>query len=213
MKELPKSTWRWLLAFVLPGMALAATYTGLVAPGGHWSPGVYTLVLAGLGGIAGLFLYYITRPFHRRAKISIGIAFCMALIGGHFLIPSPSESPTLPPPPGSEPTPEPQLVTCRVCGYRSIGPDSLLCPVCAVELSEKERIQWEYRSMEEMVQEEQAMFFAAEGFQDSVSFFAPPVWESEGVSYVKDTSWRPVISTTRVLALRDTLIQAGVIKK
>lgn len=214
MKGYTKEEWLWLLSFLLPGVTLGLTYTERIAPGGSWPIGVYAVLLAGTGGILGFLVYLATKRFPNWAKVTTFAAFCILLIGGRLLIPSsPHTLPSPLPPTVNEPTPEPQLITCRVCGYRSIGPDSLLCPVCSVELSEQERIQWEYQSMDEMVQEEQAMFFAAEGFHDSVSFFAPAVWETEGVAYVKDTSWRPVIPAERVLALRDTLIQAGVIKK
>lgn len=107
---------------------------------------------------------------------------------------------------------KPQLQTCQICGYRSIGPDSLLCPVCFVELTEDEQQLWEYETMEEMVEEEQAMFFAAEGFRDSALFHAPLVWQGETGRYNKDTTWNPVIGREKVLKLRDTLMDVGVIE-
>ena len=103
------------------------------------------------------------------------------------------------------------LSTCPVCGYKTLPPDSLYCPVCYVELSEEERITWEYSSIEEMIYEEQSMFFAAEGYQDSVSFFRPPSWTAGGITYEKDTAWRPVVAEEEVQMLRDTLLRAGVI--
>ncbi len=110
-------------------------------------------------------------------------------------------------------TPAPvSLSTCPICGYQTLPPDSLYCPVCYVELSEAERLAWEYPSMEAMIREEQAMFFAAEGYQDSVSFFAPLVWEEDGLRYRKDSSWRPIVSADYVRRLRDTLIRADVIE-
>ena len=104
-----------------------------------------------------------------------------------------------------------RLSTCPICGYQTLPPDSLYCPVCYVELSEAERLAWEYPSMETMIREEQAMFFAAEGYQDSVSFYAPPVWEIDGTRYRKDSTWQPVVSVDYVRRLRDTLIRADVI--
>lgn len=102
--------------------------------------------------------------------------------------------------------------TCPICGYQTLPPGSLYCPVCYVELSEAERLAWEYPSMEAMIREEQAMFFAAEGYQDSVSFFAPLIWETNETRYRKDTSWRPSVSADYVRRLRDTLIEAEVIE-
>ena len=119
------------------------------------------------------------------------------------------------PPTGAAPAGGPAPVewsTCPICGYQTLRPDSLYCPVCYVELSEAERLAWEYPSMEAMIREEQAMFFAAEGYQDSVSFFAPLVWETNEMRYRKDTSWRPSVSADYVRRLRDTLIEAEVIE-
>ena len=102
-----------------------------------------------------------------------------------------------------------ELSTCPVCGYRTLPSDSSDCPVCYVALNEQERITWEYASMEEMIREEQAMFFAAEGFRDSVSFLAPLIWETEKSAYQKDTVWRTVVTEPAVLSMGDTMLKAG----
>lgn len=109
-------------------------------------------------------------------------------------------------------TPVQEFKTCTICGYRSIIPDTLLCPICYVELTESERILWEYESMEEMIAEEQANFFAAEGFRDSGLFFAPRIWKIDGAAYAKDTAWRPVVDSQSVVMLRDTLLERGIVE-
>jgi len=138
----------------------------------------------------------------------------LLLVSGLWLILSsekadPAGSPSSVEPEGAAPA---VLTTCPICGYQTLPPDSLYCPLCYVELSEAERVAWEYPSMEAMIREEQAMFFAAEGYQDSVSFFAPAVWEMEEGRYRKDSSWRPIVSADYVQRLRDTLISADVIE-
>ncbi len=66
--------------------------------------------------------------------------------------------------------------------------------------------------MEEMIREEQAMFFAAEGFREKDFFSEPRSWKTEGAVYQKDTAWEPQITEGFVLEMRDTLIKAGVIE-
>lgn len=104
------------------------------------------------------------------------------------------------------------LLTCQICGYRSLPVDTASCPVCFVQLSPSEVIAWGYRSLEEMIREEQAMFFAAEGFREKDFFTQPLLWEAEGALYRKDTTWSPVITEAHVLSMRDTLMRAGVIE-
>ncbi|GEM_PF-2851761 len=105
-----------------------------------------------------------------------------------------------------------EFSACAVCGYRSIRPDTLLCPICYVELTESERILWEYESMEEMIAEEQANFFAAEGFRDSGLFFMPGIWKIDAAGYPKDTTWQPVVDSQTVVMLRDTLLDRGIVE-
>ena len=63
-----------------------------------------------------------------------------------------------------------------------------------------------------MIREEQAMFFAAEGYREENFFTEPQLWKTEGALYQKDTTWEPQITEESVLLMRDTLINAGVIE-
>ncbi|WP_338769826.1 hypothetical protein WAF17_10625 [Bernardetia sp. ABR2-2B] len=88
------------------------------------------------------------------------------------------------------------LITCSVCGYKTLTKDDKLCGECLVELTESEMTEEGYSSMEEFIKEEQIIFFSSDSLVDTVDFYNPKISEYE---YEKDLNWTPLVSKDSVL--------------
>jgi hypothetical protein len=207
------NTGLWLAAFAIGGGAAALSYAGYFTAEKGFSEIHYRAILVILGTVLGLIGFYFTWQREDWVKGLTFLGMLAVLVGGGQLFAPPS---------GPHPenysasglvnaSPENRLLTCPVCGYKTLSEENKLCPICYVELSDTERIVWDYPTMEKMIEEEQAMFFAAEGFRDNDFFYHPEYWELDGITFEKDTNWQPRIDAVRVRKLRDTLIEVGVI--
>lgn len=204
----------WIAAFTVAGGAAALSFAGYFTAENGFSELPYRIILVVLGAAFGLITFYFT--WHREDWVK-GLAFLGMLVilagSAYLLVPGSGQtrdklnSSSL-----LNTSPQSRLLTCPVCGYKTLSEEKTICPICYVELSETERIVWDYPSLEKMIEEEQAMFFAAEGFRDGDFFYQPEYWELEGLTFEKDSNWQPRIEAERVRKLRDTLIEVGVIE-
>jgi len=101
-------------------------------------------------------------------------------------------------------TEEQQLITCPVCGYKTLTKDDKLCEECLVELTKQEMIEEEYSSMKEFIEEEQILFFAPDSIVEDIDFYAPKI--SEG-GYNKDFTWKPIASKDTILKFNKEYVE------
>jgi hypothetical protein len=80
-------------------------------------------------------------------------------------------------------TEETNLITCLVCGYKTLTKDDKFCGECLVELTESEMTEEGYSSIKEFINEEQTVFFCPDSIVNDIDFYNPKTSEK---GYEKD---------------------------
>ncbi len=83
------------------------------------------------------------------------------------------------------------LLTCQICGYKAIPSEGVECEVCFIPITETFRQDEGYDSMEEMIVEEQLLFFSIE---EDVEVNRPEIYSDGELRYNKDPQWKPMFT-------------------
>jgi hypothetical protein len=92
------------------------------------------------------------------------------------------------------------LLTCRVCGYKTLTVEDGQCLVCGSRTTKAEAGSQGYDNVDHFIMQQQMLFFAPKDSSQSVDFSrgAP-----EGSPYLKDSNWKPLVTKEDVLYMRD----------
>lgn len=96
------------------------------------------------------------------------------------------------------------LITCQVCGYKTLTKDNKFCDECLVELTKLEMKNEGYSSIDEYIKEEQISFFCPDSLADTIDFYRPKVSEN---GYEKDLNWVPIVPQDTVLKFNKEFIE------
>jgi hypothetical protein len=99
---------------------------------------------------------------------------------------------------------ESDLITCQVCGYKTLTKDDKFCGECFVELTASEMTEEGYRSIEGFIKEEQTSFFTPDSIVEDIDFFNPKVSED---GYKKDLTWKPIASKDTILKFNKEYVE------
>jgi hypothetical protein len=88
---------------------------------------------------------------------------------------------------------------CQVCGYKTLKANGAQCGVCGVVLNEKAMKEAGYAHMEDLVMEQQLIYFAMQISNGTVDFFKK---EQGAGRFAKDSTWKPVVTAEEVMAMK-----------
>lgn len=97
------------------------------------------------------------------------------------------------------------LLTCPVCGYKSLTVAEAQCLVCGVRVSMAEASSNGYPDIDSYVMEQQMLFFAPDSGHQPVNFLNGASPDSP---YLKDKDWHPMVTELDVrsmVRMRDSL--------
>jgi hypothetical protein len=81
-----------------------------------------------------------------------------------------------------------RLITCEVCGYKAVCPDSTYCYNCRSEIfdttfySKSEKLEW--------LKNEQLIWFTPMTPEEKISLYGPKIEDG----FIKDSLWKPAIT-------------------
>jgi hypothetical protein len=166
----PKANYtNWeLLIWMLPVMMLPAISESVR---GNIPDVAMSAILGGIGGMIGVSLFWAIKNQAKSIKISVFIVTLIILIGTLFFFINRTESEKY------------DLITCQICGYVTLSEKGKECEVCLVEINQAFLEDNLYDSLDEMIKEEQLLFFAIE---EGVSLRKPKVFNAEGLKFLKE---------------------------
>ncbi len=142
-------------------------------------------LLALLGGAIGFVLFWITKGRSRQVQLgTLGIT-AVVLLGWLLFFANRSNSA------------RENLLTCEICGYKTLNRLGEECNVCLGALNDIYRLEEGYSSMDELIVEEQLMFFAFEE-EEGVTFSTPKSYDDGENTYLKDDNWKPRVTKEAV---------------
>lgn len=94
-----------------------------------------------------------------------------------------------------------QLLTCQVCGYKSLSEAGDECPVCFIPLTATFQAENGYESQEDLIKAEQIMFFMPVG-REEIDFYQP---DPSPEGFAKDKDWKPVTTAAEILEIQQML--------
>jgi hypothetical protein len=97
------------------------------------------------------------------------------------------------------------LLTCPVCGYKSLTVAEAQCMVCGVRVSMAEASSNGYPDVDSYVMEQQMLFFAPDSGQQPINFLNGASPDSP---YLKDNDWHPMVTESDVrsmIQMRDSM--------
>lgn len=144
-------------------------------------------LLALLGGIIGFTLFWITRGQSKQVQLGTLGATAVVLLGCFLFFANRAN------------TARKNLFTCEICGYKTLSKPGEECNVCLGAINDYYRLDEGYSSMDELIVEEQLMFFAFEE-EDGVTFISPESYNDGERTYLKDKNWKPRITEKAVKA-------------
>jgi hypothetical protein len=159
---------------------------------------LYGGLFGGIGGAIGFGLNQVVRDKSTLIKgLTLGAMLIVSLVTISLIHLNYSDTkPNL--------TEETELITCPVCGYKSLTKDDKLCGECIVELTEAEMIEDGYSSMTEFIKEEQISFFTPDSLVQDIDFFNPKVSED---GYNKDMKWKPIAPKDTILKFNKEYVE------
>ena len=139
------------------------------------------MILGFLGAIVGSLLFWLFKEKAKSIKIGVVGIMTISLIGFTYFFVNRTESEKM------------NLLTCQICGYKALKKEGAECEICFVEINETYRKSEGYNSLDELIKEEQILFFTTE---DDVTFENPKIYtyEDENIRFLKDENWKPLIS-------------------
>lgn len=137
-------------------------------------------LLGGLGGGIGFTLMWITKEKQIITKALVLVALFLL-----FTLGITSQSP-------QTESVKRALLSCQICGYKAISFEGAECEVCFIPITETFRQDEGYDSMEEMILEEQLLFFSIE---EDVEVNRPKIYSDGELRYNKDPQWKPMFTT------------------
>lgn len=155
---------------------------------------VMTAMLGFIGASIGFMTFWLTKNKSKTIKIATLVSMVLALIATIYFFTSQNDSIKR------------NLISCAICGYKGIEIKGEECEVCFATINEAYRLEQEYTSLEDLIQKEQAVFFASE---KELTFYAPKVYQDGPLKYVKDENWTPRIEIEAVIEMRKVIETAS----
>lgn len=90
-----------------------------------------------------------------------------------------------------------KLLTCTICGYKTLEAKGAYCELCMNEITESAREEGEFASLEELIKEEQLTFFSLE---EEVDLNGPQIYPQ--TKYHKDENWEALITNNELDSAR-----------
>lgn len=180
---------RWgLLGMVAP--AITAIFMALVLiPQTRWPFEVALPVMMALGAI-GAAIHYLTFKRPPKVRIFAHTVFALALVfAGFFAWKSFS-------------IPHEFLITCPVCGFRTLEAQEETCAVCKVLVSEASAKLEDFASIEELIFAEQLIYFLPSDEFTGIDFYAADVSDN---GYQKDSRWKPKVTIADISDVQNLL--------
>jgi len=169
---------------ILPMLALPqlAEYIG-----GETPEIAMSMILGGLGAAIGSPFFWLTKDKSKAIKMGTLGFVLIGIIGAFMFFGNQTESEKY------------GLLTCEICGYKSLEKKGEMCEVCLVEIDKDYKMELEMEdediSLEELIKEDQILFFATD---EGVTLLEPKIYDDEGFKYLKDENWKAMVTQTEV---------------
>lgn len=169
-----------LMIWMLPAITLPMMAEDI---GGETPEIVIGMILGGLGAAIGFSLYWFTKDKSKSIKYGTFGLMIIGLIGTMIFFANRTESDKR------------DLITCQICGYKSLEKKGGECDVCIAQINDEFKEEEGYMSIEELIKEEQLYFFSME---ENVTFQNPEIYKDHDFEYLKDKQWMPIVNKEEV---------------
>ncbi len=212
MKNIPQ------IIFVVASFAIITSYKDLAMFSGI-DKMLLSIMLGALGAVVGTLAYQIVSKKTDLVKYLTLAGLCIVLLCGAVLLPKNKPKPTLEDsltalintnieantkeilsrpidtnalkPPKLTPEQNAKLITCEICGYKAVAPDSDYCYNCYNSVFDPK-----YDGVKkDWVRNNQLYWFVPDKENTTVKFFEPKVEDS----FKKDPTWKPSVTEKEVL--------------
>jgi hypothetical protein len=159
---------------------------------------LYGGLFGGMGGLVGFGLNQIVKNKSTLIKgLTIGVFLIVSLVTIRLIHLNYSNTESIL-------TEEKKLITCPVCGYKTLTKNDKFCGECLIELTESEMTEEGYSSIEEFINEEQIVFFCPDSIVNDIDFYNPKTSED---GYEKDLDWKPTAPKDSILKFNKEYVE------
>lgn len=180
-----------LMIWMMPAITLPMIAEDI---GGKTPEIVMSMILGGLGVAIGFPLYWFTKDKSKLMKYGTISLMIIGLIGTMIFFTNRTESDKR------------NLITCQICGYKTLEKKGAECNVCIAQINDKFKQEESYLSIEELIKEEQLYFFSME---ENATFQTPEIYKDLDFKYLKDENWKPVVTKEEVELRRKEMDEIG----